>query len=90
MQITARFFVVCCTLRYLLNVVLKCSRHCYLCNRLSVDAGNDAAMIALQQELHEKEMRMTDIQLEALSSAHHLQQLKDTISRMKVATQCYK
>ena len=52
--------------------------------RLSIGPQNDAAVVALQEQLHEKDMRMTDIQLEALSSAHHLQQLKDTISRMKV------
>jgi len=45
-------------------------------------------MVALQEQLHEKELRLTDVQLEALSSAHQLQQLQDTINRMKVTTGC--
>ncbi len=38
----------------------------------------------LQQQLHEKDMKLTDIRLEALSSAHQLEQLRDTMNRMKV------
>ena len=39
----------------------------------------------LKQELHEKDLRLTDIQLEALSSAHQLEQLCETMNRMKVS-----
>ena len=44
----------------------------------------DKAVVELQHKLHEKDMKMTDIQLEALSSAHQLEQLRDTMNRMKV------
>ena len=59
------------------------------CCSLPVDGSTEAALLALQEQLHEKEMRLTDVQLEALSSAHHLQQLQDTISRMKVIVTCH-
>ena len=42
-------------------------------------------MIDLEDLLHEKDMKLTDIRLEALSSAHQLDQLKDTMTRMKVS-----
>ena len=38
----------------------------------------------LQVALHEKDMKLTDIRLEALSSAHQLEQLRETMNRMKV------
>ena len=41
----------------------------------------------LQQQLHEKDMKLTDIRLEALSSAHQLEQLRDTMNQMKVILQ---
>ena len=46
----------------------------------------DEAVAVLQQRLHEKDMKLTDIQLEALSSAHQLDQLRQTMNRMKVFT----
>lgn len=58
------------------------------CCSLAADGSTEAAMVALQEQLHEKELRLTDVQLEALSSAHQLQQLQDTINRMKVTTGC--
>ena len=42
------------------------------------------AVLQLQQQLHDKDMKLTDIRLEALSSAHHLESLRDTMNRMKV------
>jgi len=42
-------------------------------------------VIDLEDLLHEKDMKLTDIRLEALSSAHQLDQLKDTMTRMKVS-----
>ena len=44
----------------------------------------EAVVYQLKQELHEKDLRLTDIQLEALSSAHQLEQLCETMNRMKV------
>ncbi|KAK2184563.1 hypothetical protein NP493_260g00024 [Ridgeia piscesae] len=45
--------------------------------------GKEEAVIDLEDLLHEKDMKLTDIRLEALSSAHQLDQLKDTMTRMK-------
>ncbi len=45
---------------------------------------SEKAVVELQQQLHEKDMKLTDIRLEALSSAHQLDQLRDTMNRMKV------
>ena len=38
----------------------------------------------LKKQLREKDMVLTDIRLEALSSAHQLEALKETVSRMRV------
>ena len=51
---------------------------------LNVDMSPDKAVHDLQEQLHEKDMKLTDIQLEALSSAHQLEQLRETMTRMKV------
>ena len=53
--------------------------------RMSKSEYQDEAVVyQLKQELHEKDLRLTDIQLEALSSAHQLEQLCETMNRMKV------
>lgn len=49
-------------------------------------SSRDEAVSQLKQELHEKDLKLTDIQLEALTSAHQLEQLYEIMSRMKVAT----
>ena len=41
-------------------------------------------VLDLQQQLHEKDMKLTDIRLEALSSAAQLEQLRDAMNKMKV------
>jgi hypothetical protein len=38
----------------------------------------------MERKLREKESKLTDIQLEALASAHQLDQLKDECIKMKV------
>jgi len=38
----------------------------------------------LNEQLHEKDMKLTDVRLEALSSAHQREQLREMLSRMKV------
>ena len=45
---------------------------------------SDDKVNELEQQLHEKDMKLTDIRLEALSSAHQLEQLRDTMLKMKV------
>ncbi|KAM8939033.1 neuron navigator 2 [Pelodytes ibericus] len=41
------------------------------------------SVLQLRNELRDKEMKLTDIRLEALSSAHQLDQLRDTMNRMQ-------
>ncbi len=40
----------------------------------------------LKKQLREKDMILTDIRLEALSSAHQLEALKETVSKMRVSS----
>lgn len=41
-------------------------------------------ILQLKSELREKELKLTDIRLEALSSAHHLDQIREAMNRMQV------
>ncbi|GAB6029448.1 neuron navigator [Chamberlinius hualienensis] len=41
------------------------------------------AVVELKKQLREKDMALTDVRLEALSSAHQLEALKETVSRMR-------
>lgn len=41
-------------------------------------------ILQLKNELREKELKLTDIRLEALSSAHQLDQLREAMNRMQV------
>ena len=52
--------------------------------RLYDDPLSTSSIQELQDALHEKDMKLTDIRLEALSSAAQLEQFRDTITRMKV------
>ncbi|XP_018575253.1 neuron navigator 3 isoform X2 [Anoplophora glabripennis] len=45
------------------------------------DAGQE--VVELQKQLREKDLVLTDIRLEALSSAHQLESLKDTVMKMR-------
>lgn len=51
------------------------------------DAGLEVA--ELQKQLREKDLVLTDIRLEALSSAHQLESLKDTVMKMRVSENIY-
>lgn len=56
--------------------------------RLSECLDSEAeTVMQLRSELREKEMKLTDIRLEALSSAHQLDQLREAMNRMQVCTQ---
>jgi len=48
--------------------------------------NDDAVVDDLKKQLREKDLVLTDIRLEALSSAHQLESLKDTVIRMRVST----
>uniref|UniRef100_A0A3Q2D2I3 Neuron navigator 1 n=1 Tax=Cyprinodon variegatus TaxID=28743 RepID=A0A3Q2D2I3_CYPVA len=54
------------------------SRHCE-----DDDAGDDKVVTELRSELWEKERKLTDIRLEALSSAHQLEQLQEAMTNMQ-------
>ena len=47
-------------------------------------AEAEKLIASLKQQLHEKEMGLTDVRLEALSSAHMQEQLRETINQLKV------
>ena len=72
------------------------SHQCHHNRGLSADDsapmnGSNAAPAAdptvqdLKKQLREKDMVLTDIRLEALSSAHQLEALKETVTRMRVS-----
>ena len=43
-------------------------------------------IMELRKQLRDKDMKLTDIRLEALSSAHQLEQLREAMNKMKVRT----
>jgi len=51
----------------------------YSCDELSPEA-----IAEMKRLLREKDMKLTDIRLDALTSAHQLEQLRDAMGRMKV------
>ncbi|XP_052330706.1 neuron navigator 2-like isoform X8 [Oncorhynchus keta] len=52
--------------------------------RISECTDSEAeTVMALRSELRDKEMKLTDIRLEALSSAHQLDQLRESMNRMQ-------
>lgn len=68
---------------------LSCLRqgHSYL-PRISECMDSEAeTVMQLRNELRDKEMKLTDIRLEALSSAHQLDQLREAMNRMQVRAQ---
>uniref|UniRef100_A0A3B3CFA4 Neuron navigator 3 n=1 Tax=Oryzias melastigma TaxID=30732 RepID=A0A3B3CFA4_ORYME len=53
---------------------------CRLCECTEAEAE---IILQLKNELREKELKLTDIRLEALSSAHHLDQIREAMNRMQ-------
>lgn len=49
------------------------------------DEDSPEAVKELKKQLHEKDMMLTDIRLDALSSAHQLENLKETVNKMRVS-----
>jgi len=43
-----------------------------------------SAVTILQQQLREKDLKLTDSRLEALTSAHQLDHLRDAVNRLQV------
>lgn len=50
--------------------------------------GEETAVSDLRSELWVKERELTDIRLEALSSAHQLEQLREAMNNMQVRLAC--
>lgn len=50
------------------------------------EAEDASSVLELKKQLRDKDMKLTDIRLEALSSAHQLEQLRETMNKMKVHT----
>lgn len=50
--------------------------------------NEDTSVTDLRSELWVKERELTDIRLEALSSAHHLEQLREAMNSMQVCFAC--
>lgn len=48
------------------------------------EVADDKVVSELRTELWEKELKLTDIRLEALGSAHRLEQLQDAMNNMQV------
>lgn len=48
------------------------------------EVADDKVVSNLRSELWEKERKLTDIRLEALTSAHQLEQLQETMTNMQV------
>ena len=51
---------------------------------LSRAVSAELVVASLQQQLREKDLKLTDIRLEALTSAHQLDHLRDAMNRMQV------
>ncbi|XP_048766551.1 neuron navigator 3-like isoform X3 [Ostrea edulis] len=47
------------------------------------EAEDASSLLELKKQLRDKDMKLTDIRLEALSSAHQLEQLRETMNKMK-------
>ncbi|XP_052831531.1 neuron navigator 3-like isoform X2 [Octopus bimaculoides] len=45
--------------------------------------SEDSTVSELRKQLREKDMKLTDIRLEALTSAHQLEQLRETMNKMR-------
>ncbi|XP_030210536.1 neuron navigator 3 isoform X4 [Gadus morhua] len=60
------------------QVVYKHGSRLYECSEAETQV-----ILQLKNELREKELKLTDIRLEALSSAHHLDQIREAMNRMQ-------
>lgn len=61
--------------------MFSCSFVCRL-----FDPEDTETVRELKKQLRDKEMKLTDIRLEALTSAHQLDQLREQVGKMRVST----
>lgn len=64
-------------------IIFSIFRSLYDCDRGEHDSSPEMVE-QLRKQLREKDLVLTDIRLEALSSAHQLESLKDTVIKMRV------
>lgn len=76
-----RACVFCITVEVTPLLLPVCNPICRLCECTEAEAE---IVLQLKNELREKELKLTDIRLEALSSAHHLDQIREAMNRMQV------
>lgn len=57
---------------------------CRIMETVEEGDNGEKAVSDLRSELWEKERKLTDIRLEALSSAHQLEQLREAMNNMQV------
>lgn len=70
------------------KVVLFGLNACRVCE--GGEVADDKVVSELRTELWEKERKLTDIRLEALGSAHRLEQLQEAMTSMQVrAMRCF-
>uniref|UniRef100_A0A3P9P8R3 Neuron navigator 1 n=1 Tax=Poecilia reticulata TaxID=8081 RepID=A0A3P9P8R3_POERE len=67
------------------NPQMKSSASTSLCE--GDDVADDKVVTELRSELWEKERKLTDIRLEALSSAHQLEQLQEAMTNMQMTVE---
>ena len=80
--------VCCSSLPPQISNVFWCELNvCRLCEGGDEEA-DDKVVVGLRTELWQKELKLTDIRLEALSSAHQLEQLRDAMNNMQVCFAC--
>ena len=65
-----------------LSVPVVCKQRLPTVNVAGVD---DEGISLLQRQLREKDLRLTDVRLEALTSAHRLHQMQDAVKRLKAS-----
>lgn len=53
------------------------------------DEDSPEVVKELKKQLREKDMMLTDIRLDALSSAHQLENLRETVNKMRVSTKIF-
>lgn len=70
---------------YSTSKYIICSLQMHFVACMSRERDSDVTVDELRKQLREKDLVLTDIRLEALSSAHQLESLKDTVIKMRVS-----
>ena len=89
-KVSVHYSMTCTLLLYLKNFIQVFVRMFLFtssfadCNTLISSHENDTEEVSLlEEQLREQDLALTDIRLEALTSAHQLESLKETINKMR-------